>query len=54
MQRLLVRVGGSTVLDEPAPFFSAPQEQVYVGANPIGLSTSRTEFSGDLFLENVP
>jgi len=48
--RLLVKLNGDTVFEQPVDLFPADQDRLFFGANPIGLSTSRPEFGGTLVL----
>ncbi|HTL69061.1 MAG TPA: hypothetical protein VL200_15455 [Lacunisphaera sp.] len=43
---LEVRLDGKPVLDAPVDLFPAKPDQVFFGANPIGMSTSQPKFSG--------
>jgi len=47
-KRLRLALGGQVVLDAPVTYFPARPEQVALGTNPIGMSTSRPAFTGEL------
>ncbi|HVZ65811.1 MAG TPA: hypothetical protein VG936_14690 [Lacunisphaera sp.] len=48
--RLEVRLDGKTVLDSAVDLFPATSDQVFFGANPIGMSTSQAAFPGSIEL----
>ena len=47
-KRILVVCNGATVMDEAVDFHDSTPEQRIIGANPLGMSTSQPEFSGQI------
>lgn len=46
--RLIIRLDGRTICDEPAQHHPSRPDEVTVGANPIGASTATPQFSGSI------
>lgn len=46
--RLIIRLDGRTICDEPARHHPSRPDEVTVGANPIGASTATLQFSGSI------
>ena len=48
-ERVLIKLNGTVVLNQPFGFNLTAPEQIVIGENPIGLSTAQTVFTGDVF-----
>jgi hypothetical protein len=48
-ERVLVKLNGTVVLNQPFGFNVTAPQQIVIGENRIGLSTAQTVFTGDVF-----